>query len=234
MEVIDKISNIHVDSDDEENGETMTKIEMKMTFEFSEYMVGHKFIQVKNKFIPKGLVPLEHIFDRNDVPINPTVFPKYENVEECNIGTDREPKFIKLSKEIPPKHKEKYFQLFKVYMDIFAWKYEDLNTYDTSIIHHRIPLKHGTKPFRKKIMQVNPLLLPTIEKEVRKLLDAQIIIPLRYFKWLEDPVPVRKKSGEIRICVDYINLNKCSLKDNYPLPKMDDILQFFLDKIISP
>ena len=38
-------------------------------------------------------------------------------------------------------------------------------------------------------------------------------------------VPVRKKNGEIRICIDFRNLNKVSLKDNYPLPKMDHILQ---------
>jgi hypothetical protein len=38
-------------------------------------------------------------------------------------------------------------------------------------------------------------------------------------------VPVRKKNGEIRLCVDFRNLNRCSLKDNYPLPKMDHILQ---------
>jgi hypothetical protein len=76
-----------------------------MTSEFSEYMVGHKFLQLKNNFIPKGLVPLEQLFDRNDVPIKPTVCPKDDNVEECNIGTEQEPKFIKLSKEISPKHK---------------------------------------------------------------------------------------------------------------------------------
>ena len=38
-------------------------------------------------------------------------------------------------------------------------------------------------------------------------------------------MPVRKKSGEIRLFVDFINLNQVSLKDNYPLPKMDHILQ---------
>jgi len=38
-------------------------------------------------------------------------------------------------------------------------------------------------------------------------------------------VQVRKKSGEIRLCVDLINLNKISRKDNYPLPKMEHILQ---------
>jgi hypothetical protein len=38
-------------------------------------------------------------------------------------------------------------------------------------------------------------------------------------------VPVRKKNGEIRLCVDFRNLNKSSLKDNYPLPKMDHVLE---------
>ena len=36
---------------------------------------------------------------------------------------------------------------------------------------------------------------------------------------------VRKKTREIRLCIDFRNLNKASLKDNYPLPKMDHILQ---------
>jgi hypothetical protein len=36
---------------------------------------------------------------------------------------------------------------------------------------------------------------------------------------------VRKKYGEIRLCVDFRNLNRSSLKDNYPLPKMDHVLE---------
>lgn len=38
-------------------------------------------------------------------------------------------------------------------------------------------------------------------------------------------VPVRKKNGDIRICIDFRNLNKASLKDNFPLPTMEQILQ---------
>ena len=55
--------------------------------------------------------------------------------------------------------------------------------------------------------------------------DAQIILPLRYSNWVANIVPVRKKNWEIRLCVDFRNLNKASLKDNYPLPKMDQLLQ---------
>jgi len=55
--------------------------------------------------------------------------------------------------------------------------------------------------------------------------DSQITLPLRYSNWIANLVPVRKKNGEIRLCVDLRNLNKASLKDNYPLPKMDQLLQ---------
>jgi hypothetical protein len=37
--------------------------------------------------------------------------------------------------------------------------------------------------------------------------------------------PIRKKNGEIRLYVDFRNLNKISKKDNYPLPKMEHTLQ---------
>jgi hypothetical protein len=69
------------------------------------------------------------------------------------------------------------------------------------------------------------MLLPIMEKKVKHLLDAKIIIPLRYFEWLAKLVPMRNKNGEIRLCVDFGNLNRSSKKDNYPLPKMEHILQ---------
>jgi hypothetical protein len=69
------------------------------------------------------------------------------------------------------------------------------------------------------------MLFPIMEREVKKLLDAQILIPLRFSKWVANLVPVRKKNGEIKLCVDFINLNRSSKKDNYPLSKMEHILQ---------
>ena len=64
-----------------------------------------------------------------------------------------------------------------------------------------------------------------MERQVRKLLDAQIIVPFRYSEWVANLVSVRKKSGEIKLCVDVKNLNISSKKDNYPLPNMEHILQ---------
>ena len=86
-------------------------------------------------------------------------------------------------------------------------------------------LKPNVKPFRQKLRRINPALFPIIENEVKKLSEAKIIVSLRYSSWVENLVPVRKNNGEIRMCVDFRNLNRSSLKDNYPLPKIEQILQ---------
>ena len=129
---------------------------------------------------------------------------------------------IKLSNTLPAHIKLQYIELFK---DVFAWGYKDLKSYDASIIQHKIPLKKNQKPFKQKLRRINPLLLPLVRAEIEKMHDAGIIVPIRFSKWVSNLVSVRKKTGEIRLCIDFRNLNRASLKDNYPLPKMDHILQ---------
>jgi len=113
----------------------------------------------------------------------------------------------------------------KEFLDVFSWSYEDLKVYDTNIIQHTIPFKEDQKPFKRKLRRINSLLLPLIEKEVKKLFDAKIIVSLRFYKWLENLVLVIKKNGEIMLCVDFNHWNRVSLKEIYPLQKMDYILQ---------
>ena len=136
------------------------------------------------------------------------------DTSECNIDTEEEPKFVKLLSSLTRKQRVEYAELSKEFADVFSWTYEDLRTYDTVVIEHKIPLKEEAKPFRKKLRQINPMLLPIMKREVKKLLDAQIIIPLRYSEWVANLVLVRKKSEEIRLCVDFRNLNRSSKKDN--------------------
>jgi hypothetical protein len=192
---------------------------------FREKIADHRMLVLKNNQIPKGLIPLERLFDQNNIPVKSTLQPQPEEVEDCDIGTEKYPRIVKISKFLLPKVKDQYRNLLKQYKDVFAWSYDELRTYDTSIIGHKIPLKPGVKPFRQKLGKFNPILLPIIEKEVKKHLDAKIIVPLRYSDWVANLVPVRKKNREIRLCVDFRNLNRSSLKDNYPLPKMDHVLE---------
>jgi hypothetical protein len=218
LETVDEFSASHIDQDQDTE-------EIPYADVFLNKIVDHHIIQLPSNHIPKGIVPLERLFDRNDVVVNIKGSTKDVDVTECNLGTKEDPKYVKLSSSFSKKQRDEYVKILKEFVDVFSWKYEDLRTYDTYIIEHKIPLKEETKPFRKKLRQINPMLLPIMEKEVKKLLDAQIIIPLRYSKWVANLVPVRKKNGEIRLSVYFRNLNRSSKKDNYPLPKMEHILQ---------
>lgn len=61
-------------------------------------LAGKDIIQLKNNSFPRGLVPLEDIFDSNDVAKSPRVTPRDDEVEECNIGTEADLKVINISK----------------------------------------------------------------------------------------------------------------------------------------
>lgn len=98
-------------------------------------------IDLKDNFLPTGLTPLEDIFDSNDIPRKPKMKPLNAAIEEYNIGIAEKPKIIKLSTSLPPDGKPKYVDPFKEFQDVFAWRYEDLKSYETSIIQHTIPLK---------------------------------------------------------------------------------------------
>ena len=60
-----------------------------------------------------------------------------------------------------------------------------------------------------------------MRKELPKLIEANIIYPIKNSSWIANLVPIRKKSGEIRLCVDFRDLNRASLKDHHPLPSME-------------
>ena len=106
---------------------------------------------MKDNVLPKGLVPLEILFDANDVAVDSKKTHQEEEMEYCNLGTQQEPKIVKLFKGVPENYKERYIHIFKKYMDVFSWSYEDLKTYDKISIEHKIPFKEGLKPHRQKL-----------------------------------------------------------------------------------
>lgn len=63
-----------------------------------------------------------------------------------------------------------------------------------------------------------------MKQGVLKLFNVGIIYPIKHSTWLENLVLVRKKNGFIKLCVDFRNLHKASLKENYRLQLMEQIL----------
>ena len=72
-------------------------------------------------------------------------------MDDLNLGTEVDPKIVKLSKKVPEEYKDQYLKLFQTYKDVFVWSYQGLKTFYISIIQHKIPLKGDAKPHRKKL-----------------------------------------------------------------------------------
>jgi hypothetical protein len=186
LQSVDEFSTLHIDQDPDLEGDPHPEV-------FLNEISNHHIIQLLSNHILRGLLPLERLFDGNDVAVKGKVSNEDADTIECSIGTQEEPKFVKLSRSLTNEQREEYTELLKEFTDVLAWAYEDLKTYDTSVIEHKIPLKEEAKPFRQKMRQINPMLMPVMEREVKKLLDAQIIVPLRYSEWVANLVLVKKK-----------------------------------------
>ena len=142
LDLTNEFTNAQIDQDeDEEEGQDNKSSEdesAENVFAENEFpegeIAGHKIIELKSNFIPKVLVPLERIFTKDDTPSKPVVQSSEDNVENCNIGTAENPKMVKISKSLIAEQKSRYIKLLKEHVDVFAWYYEELRTYDTSII----------------------------------------------------------------------------------------------------
>ena len=108
--------------------------------------------------------------------------------------------------------------------DVFAWSYEEMPGIDPSIVVHEIPTYPGAKLMRQCLHPVHPHKAAAIKAEAEKLMNASFIYPIPLTEWVSNIVPVDKKQGIIRVCVDYRDINRSCPKDNYPTPFIDQII----------
>ncbi len=80
--------------------------------------------------------------------------------------------------------------------------------------------------------QIHPRKATAIKAEVEKLLKAGFIYPILLTDWVSNIVPVNKKQGTIRICIDYRDINRACPKDIYPTPYIDQIIDDCADSEI--
>ena len=60
-----------------------------------------------------------------------------------------------------------------------------------------------------------------VKGEIQKQLSVDFLSIVEYPEWLANVVPVPKKDGKVRVCVDFQDLNKASPKDDFSLPRID-------------
>ena len=103
---------------------------------------------------------------------------------------------------------------------VFALSEKELG--ETDLIKHSIAMKDST-PVRTAPRRLPYALRSELESELQKLLDIGCIEPSSS-PFVSGLVLVRKKDGSLRVCVDYRGINKGTIPDCYPIPRIDDLI----------
>jgi ribonuclease HI len=152
---------------------------------------------------------------------NSKITPK-EDLEVINLSHDPGiDKPVSISTSLSAVERACFINLLKEYQDVFAWKYDEMPGIDPGLVAHSLNVEPGTKPVVQPARTFHTEVEAQITQEVKKLLAAGFIKPIQHPRWLSNIVPVKKKNGQIRCCVDFRNLNKACPKDEFPLPNMD-------------
>jgi hypothetical protein len=79
-------------------------------------------------------------------------------------------------------------------------------------------------PKKQKLRKMSEEKAKAVEAEVQRLQDTKVIREVKYPVWLANTVPVKKKNRKWRMCVDFTGLNKACKKDDFPLERVDKIV----------
>ena len=127
LAVIDEFADLQIDQENEHDDEAEKP-------KFRRKIAAHEIVQLSTNIIPKGLVPLERLFDNNDVAVKLENGEKDSEVLQYNVASEKDPKHVNLASHLTEKQRDDYGELLKKFADIFAWQYNDLKTFDTEVI----------------------------------------------------------------------------------------------------
>ncbi|BHF65296.1 hypothetical protein SprV_0200830600 [Sparganum proliferum] len=103
----------------------------------------------------------------------------------------------------------------------FAWDGEPLGR--TNVLQHTIDTG-SARPIRQPPRRVPVHFQKQLEQTIKDMLDKHVIRPSSS-PWASPIVLVKKKDGSVRLCVDYRKLNAVTVKDSFPLPRIDTTLE---------
>ena len=93
-------------------------------------------------------------------------------------------------------------------------------------MEHRLPIRPEFHPFQWPPRRMSKEVELKVKEEIEKLLKAKFIRPTRYVQWLAKIVPMMKKNGKLRVCVDFRDLNVATPKDMYVMPIVDMLVDY--------
>jgi hypothetical protein len=148
---------------------------------------------------------------------------------ECEIKTylldPRVPdKMVTISQDLAPSEEEELLSFLNKNSDVFTWRTFDFTGVSRDIIEHKLEVNPSTRPRKQRLHKMSDEKITVAKAEVQRLLDMAFICKLYYPSWLTNVVMVKKKNGKWRMCTDFTNLNKCCLNDDFPLIRIDKVV----------
>jgi hypothetical protein len=107
------------------------------------------------------------------------------------------------------------------YPDVFSSNYSGLPPQRE--VEFGIECVSGTNPISKAPYRMTSSELKELKEQLQELLDKGFICP-SISPWGAPVLFVKKKDGSMRMCIHYRDLNKVTIKNQYPLPRIDDLL----------
>ena len=95
---------------------------------------------------------------------------------------------------------------------------------DQAVITHRLNVSPSFKPVNQKRRSFTPERQKAINEEVGKLLQENEMKEVEYPKWLPNVVLIKKANGKWRLCINFTDIKRVCLKDSFPLPRIDLIV----------
>jgi ribonuclease HI len=129
-----------------------------------------------------------------------------------------------ISEDLTSHDEERLLSCLSKNKDVFAWSALDLVGVSRSIIEHSLGIDPSVRPKKQRLRKMSDEKTEAAKAEVHRLLEAKFIEPVAYPTWLTNVVMVQKKNGKWRMCIDFTSLNKACPKDNFPLPRIDKIV----------
>jgi Reverse transcriptase (RNA-dependent DNA polymerase) len=174
---------------------------------------------------------LEDKSEEDSTPILKNALKQLENepntvdeLTKINLGTEEDPRPIFISASLPEEVADKLKTFLKGYMDYFAWSYKEMSGLDPNVVVNYLKIDPTFKPVKQAPRRMRIELEEKVMEETKKLIDAGFISEDETPEWVTSIVPIKKKNGQIRICVDFRDLNEACPKDDFPLPVTEIII----------